>query len=163
MCRAAYHWERHWEREPDRRRTEARMPERAFADPPAEDLLIADRDRERVVDLLKQAMADGRLTMDEFSDRVDEAYRARTTADLQTVLRQLPYQVPRPAPQAPAPAPVPPRSGSYRPAPAFGMMRPLLIVAAVFAIVAIASGGQIFFAWPLVWVVVFVGRRAWRY
>ena len=78
---------------------------------PDPDLLIADRDRERVIDALKQATADGRLTIDEFSDRVEETYRARTAADLRQVLRQMPASIadvampPPPPPAWPGSAP----------------------------------------------------------
>ena len=43
---------------------------------------IGDREREQVVDLLKRAWADGRLTMDEFNERTEEAWAARTRDDL---------------------------------------------------------------------------------
>src|SRR3954452_24139170 len=77
---------------------------------PDPNLLIGDRERERVVEALKQATADGRLTIDEFSDRVEETYAARTIADLRHVMRQLPENVraaaERPRPVAPVPPPV---------------------------------------------------------
>jgi hypothetical protein len=46
------------------------------------DLRASDADRERVVTLLAEALADGRLTHEEHSDRVDQAYAARTLGDL---------------------------------------------------------------------------------
>jgi hypothetical protein len=51
----------------------------------------SDTDRDRTVAQLRQHLAEGRLTMEEFSERVDEAYAARTMADLQQVLRELPH------------------------------------------------------------------------
>ena len=51
---------------------------------------VSDTDRNRVIELLKQHTADGRLTLDEFEARVDEALAARTGSDLRTVLRDLP-------------------------------------------------------------------------
>lgn len=48
----------------------------------ARDLRASDADRERIVELLGEARADGRLTADEHSDRVDVAYKARTLGDL---------------------------------------------------------------------------------
>jgi class 3 adenylate cyclase len=58
---------------------------------------ISDADRSQAVDLLRRNTADGRLTLDEFSERVELAFAARTQADLQQVMADLP------AVQAPVP------------------------------------------------------------
>jgi Domain of unknown function (DUF1707)/Cell wall-active antibiotics response 4TMS YvqF len=50
--------------------------------PAPRDLRASDCDRERVITLLGEAAADGRLTPDEHADRVERAYRARTLGDL---------------------------------------------------------------------------------
>lgn len=50
--------------------------------PAPRDLRASDSDRERVITLLGQAVADGRLTSEEHADRVGRAYRARTLGDL---------------------------------------------------------------------------------
>ena len=42
----------------------------------------SDADRERVVALLHQACAEGRLTVEEFGERSASAYAARTHAEL---------------------------------------------------------------------------------
>lgn len=63
--------------------------ERAVA-APDQDLRASDAEREQVIDDLRQHAADGRLTMDEFEQRVTEALAARTRADLGPVLRELP-------------------------------------------------------------------------
>ena len=52
--------------------------------------LASDAERERVVDVLRGAAAEGRLTTEEFSDRIDRAYAARTHGELEAVLRGLP-------------------------------------------------------------------------
>lgn len=49
---------------------------------PPKDLRASDTDRENVVRLLRDAHADGRLTMDEHAERVDRAYAARTLGEL---------------------------------------------------------------------------------
>lgn len=49
---------------------------------PARDLRASDTDRERVVELLREAHADGRLTIDEHAERVERAYAARTLGEL---------------------------------------------------------------------------------
>lgn len=46
------------------------------------DLRASDADRERTVGLLREAAADGRLTLDEHHERVDRAYAARTLGEL---------------------------------------------------------------------------------
>jgi hypothetical protein len=50
--------------------------------PAPRDLRASDSDRERVIALLGQAAADGRLNPDEHEDRVERAYGARTLGDL---------------------------------------------------------------------------------
>ncbi|WP_181789463.1 DUF1707 SHOCT-like domain-containing protein, partial [Streptomyces phytophilus] len=46
------------------------------------ELRASDADRERVADILRDALAEGRLAMDEFEERLEEAYRAKTYAQL---------------------------------------------------------------------------------
>jgi hypothetical protein len=52
---------------------------------------LSDHDRERVVDVLKTSCSDGRLTLDEFSERVDAAYQAVALRDVLPVLADLPH------------------------------------------------------------------------
>src|SRR5688500_14421549 len=49
----------------------------------------ADADRDRVVALLRTQCADGRLTLDEFSDRVSLVLKARSTKDLEAMAAEL--------------------------------------------------------------------------
>ncbi len=42
----------------------------------------SDRDRQQVVDRLRSALEDGRLTMEEYVDRMEVAYQAATYGDL---------------------------------------------------------------------------------
>lgn len=53
-------------------------------------LRASDADRQRVADLLHRAASEGRLSLDELSERLDEAYQAKTYGDLEPVLRELP-------------------------------------------------------------------------
>ena len=62
-------------------------------------LLVSDREREHTVGLLRDHWLSGRLTADEFEQRVGEAWRARFAADLWQALRALPVEAP-PVPQA---------------------------------------------------------------
>jgi hypothetical protein len=65
-------------------------------------VLIGDAERERIREALQRHVADGRLTLEEFSDRLGEAYAARTRPDLDTALRGLPPLPPGALPPLPA-------------------------------------------------------------
>jgi hypothetical protein len=54
------------------------------------DMRAADADRERVVDLLRDHGAAGRLTTDELEDRTARALEARTFGELDSLLTDLP-------------------------------------------------------------------------
>jgi hypothetical protein len=51
---------------------------------------VSDADRNQVVDQLKRHTTDGRLTLEEFEERVGETISAKTAGELRTVLRELP-------------------------------------------------------------------------
>ncbi len=53
-------------------------------------LRVSDADRERTVELLREHHAVGRLTAEEFHERLDRAYAARTRGDLDELLADLP-------------------------------------------------------------------------
>ncbi|QMU67681.1 DUF1707 domain-containing protein [Streptacidiphilus sp. P02-A3a] len=78
---------------------------RPYADPALE-LRASDADRERVVEALREAYAEGRLTAEEHSERVDSVYAAKTMGELVPLTKDLPAhsEVHRSAPAA-APAP----------------------------------------------------------
>ncbi|KUL35701.1 hypothetical protein ADL22_26220 [Streptomyces sp. NRRL F-4489] len=61
-------------------------------------LRASDADRERVAGILRDAVAEGRLDMGEFEERLDAAYRARTYGELAPLTADLPAA----APAAPA-------------------------------------------------------------
>jgi hypothetical protein len=50
----------------------------------------SDEDRERVVSLLREHHAAGRLTAEEFNERLDKAYRAKTIGELDELMADLP-------------------------------------------------------------------------
>ncbi|WP_407913618.1 DUF1707 domain-containing protein [Kitasatospora sp. NE20-6] len=61
------------------------------AEPVAEaELRVSDADREQVADLLRDAYAEGRLTVDEHAERIEAAYTAKTFGDLAPLTRDLP-------------------------------------------------------------------------
>jgi hypothetical protein len=53
-------------------------------------LRASTADRERAIDVLKAAFAEGRLTQDECEQRTGQAFSARTYADLATLTGDLP-------------------------------------------------------------------------
>jgi hypothetical protein len=53
-------------------------------------LRASDADRERTVALLRNHAVEGRLTLEEFTDRMSAAYLARTSAELDELARDLP-------------------------------------------------------------------------
>ena len=55
-----------------------------------EDLRAADVDRQFVADRLKGALDEGRLSLDEYDQRLQEAYLAKTYGDLDKLLSDLP-------------------------------------------------------------------------
>jgi hypothetical protein len=58
-------------------------------------------DRERVIDLLKAAFVQGRLTRDEFDTRVGQALASRTHAELAVVTADIPAELMGPLPRHP--------------------------------------------------------------
>ncbi len=67
---------------------------------------VADADRERVAARLREALEEGRLTLHELDERLQAAYLARTYADLERLVADLPAAAdlqPRPTPPPPPP------------------------------------------------------------
>ncbi|MDQ0761130.1 DUF1707 SHOCT-like domain-containing protein [Streptomyces canus] len=58
--------------------------------PPGSELRASDADRERVAEVLRDALAEGRLDMEEFEERLDATYKARTYGELAPITRDLP-------------------------------------------------------------------------
>lgn len=52
----------------------------------------SDKEREGVVDVLRDAYTDGRLTLEEFEDRMAAAYASKTWDDLRELTADLPVQ-----------------------------------------------------------------------
>jgi hypothetical protein len=66
-------------------------------------ILAGDQEREHSTELLSHAVVEGRLTLEEFSDRVERAQAARTREDLAVLTQDLPAPA-TPATPTPAPA-----------------------------------------------------------
>ncbi|HEY1620563.1 MAG TPA: DUF1707 domain-containing protein [Streptosporangiaceae bacterium] len=81
------------------------MDPQGYSDNPM--LRASDADRDRAASVLNSAMAEGRLTAEEHSDRLDGIYAAKTNADIVLYLADLPAHMPgsalapRPATSAP--------------------------------------------------------------
>lgn len=67
----------------------------------------SDADRDRCASALREHHAVGRLTAEEFNERLDKTYAAKTMGDLDALLSDLPaadaYQLPVPSEKAPPP------------------------------------------------------------
>ena len=140
----------------------------------------SDADRDRTAALLREHHAAGRLTVEEFAERMDKALEAKTVGELDELLADLPaidlYQLPDASLRR-----APPRSGqSLLPADPDRSASPVkftpggvaigawgVVTAALVAIWAVAAviGGGTWFPWwalvaiPWIWVVI---RRAQR-
>jgi len=96
-------------------------------------LRVSDADRSAVADLLGRHYADGRLDNDEFDERVTRAMSAKTGADFQGLLDDLPVMpgVPSTAPAQPA---VPPHRAASRRHRHHGRVFPGLVVLVLLAV-----------------------------
>lgn len=79
---------------------------------PQDQLRAADTDRDSVAERLATAMSQGRLQADEYHQRLEHAYAARTYADLDRLVADLPVPARpgAPASQRTSPKRVMPRS-----------------------------------------------------
>jgi len=113
------------------------------------DLRASDSEREAVIERLRGHCADGRISTDELSERIDAVYAARTRADLEPPLRDLPAA-----------------GGHARAAPeSRRRSSPALATAlvALLAIAAVVGAASVSGAWWLLWLLwpVLHSTRAW--
>ena len=134
-------------------------------------LRIGDHERDQVSAELRAQFTAGRIGVDEFSNRLDDALRATTTAELAAALRDLP-PIPgyvRPW-DRPAAAPIGYRYSSHRWSPervqvaaARAHVRSFVTVMAFLVVIwALTGFGYFWPVWPLVFWGYFVFRHAWR-
>ncbi len=90
---------------------------------------VSDAERERTVKLLERHHADGRLTWEEFSERMEAAYHSRTREELRRTLTDLP-PLDEPRPPAGRSAPAAPWWRSW--------LAPPVIIAALIALAIVA-------------------------
>jgi len=107
-----------------------------------------------VIDQLAEHHAAGRLTLPEFEERMTSAWTARTGAELETLVRDLPAPA-GPAPRAPA-VPRPRLDGQLR--------TYLVVIALLWLIWLVTGAGYPWPIWPMLgWGVGVAGHqgRAW--
>jgi hypothetical protein len=106
----------------------------------------SDQDRDVVVTALREAYTAGRLTFEEFDERMTVAYASKTWGELRTLTEDLPAQPilgadvpgrPMPAPALPA---HPPRNNRLIPPPSQSRHRPgFLPLVALWIVLALAT------------------------
>jgi uncharacterized membrane protein YccC len=114
------------------------------------DLLVSDADRVRVLAELRRHYEAGRLTLEEFQERLDEAHAARTELELRNVLRQLP----------PAMLPsINPRDDRWR---SLALQYALVNLIAILIWLFSGANGDFWPKWVLVVTLIMFTRRAFR-
>jgi hypothetical protein len=112
-------------------------------------LRASDRDRERVAEILRDAAGEGRLGMDELDERLNAAYAAKTYAELEPVIQDLPHSGTPAAPVAvPAGGTVDRIGGEPSSSSAVAVMggfsrKGAWVVPAEFTAVAVMGGGEL--------------------
>jgi len=102
------------------------------------DQRVSDAERQGVIEQLRLNTGEGRLDIEEFGERVDEALRARTGAELSHVLRNLTTIL------------SPEQQAKRRRAQVTGILAPYLTVNLfLVAIWAVAGAGYFWPIWPI--------------
>lgn len=120
----------------------------------------SDVDRDRVAERLREAHAEGRLSLEEFQARLDAAIRARTYGDLEPLLRDLPAPYRRAMARggAPRPARPPARRGPGAPPTRQEMHTALSVLWTLYSVAVAVSlvvwvlvalfSADLFYFWP---------------
>ncbi len=112
-------------------------------------LRASDGDRERAMADLATHYAEGRLDHEEYDERLDAIWTARTRADLAVLFNDLPRPV--------APQPQRPPQRTPQPRARQGGRLPLLPVLAVLVVLSAIVGAPL---WVLIFPLWFLSRRA---
>jgi hypothetical protein len=130
-------------------------------------LRASDADREQLVEQLRQHHTEGRLTLEELTERTERAYAARTLGDLDALTTDLPAGSPG-AGTAPAGAPGPdrPPAAAGQAAARAALLRSLLwngLLSVVLLVVWAMSGSDYFWPiWPILGFTLFLGWQAFN-
>ena len=122
-------------------------------------LRASDADRDHVAEQLREHCATGRLTMDEFGERLEQCYAAQTYGDLDALVEDLP--APNPYSDLPVPVAadhlqlgtVPHGALTDRDYGAWGAWASASVVCWAIWLATVLSGGGVAGVWP-VWVTV---------
>jgi uncharacterized integral membrane protein len=127
-----------------------------------DEMRAGDADRQAVADRLKAALDEGRLDLNEYDERLQKTYAAKTYADLDGLLDDLPgavppqrsqmaaYQAPQPPTAPPAPEPVEHQHNAMSWIGPYGGVVAVCIL--IWAISSVTSGHLTYF-WP-VWMLI---------
>jgi len=120
---------------------------------PESHLRAADSDRTAAATVLGEHMAAGRLTVEEYEDRLARAYAAKTYGDLAVLTADLPSTAPARRVDAGATrsSEVAPRGRGVHPHAWQSWLRTSLIVVAIWLVTSLASW-QLSYFWPI-WVI----------
>jgi len=122
-----------------------------------EGMRAGDSDRKAVADQLKAALDEGRLDLSEYDERVQRTYAAKTFADLDGLLDDLPGTVPvqqsQVEPAATAAAPVAGRSAGNQVARWVGPYAGVITISVIIWAITSASAGHVVYFWP-VWMLI---------
>jgi hypothetical protein len=114
-------------------------------------LRISDADRDAAMELLSEHYSLGRLTKDEFDERADAVWSAKTRSDLSPVFADLPVSSPSPPKSAGGAPPSPRRRWPIAPAPVLFLLIALTVITHLpFVLLAL-----------VVWFAVGRGRGRW--
>ncbi|MBA2455060.1 MAG: DUF1707 domain-containing protein [Nocardioidaceae bacterium] len=119
--------------------------------PTISDLRLSDADRGEAVSVLGQHHALGRLSLDEFNERVDAAYRAVTQSDLERLFADLPARTAVDAQPFRQPVTVPVGSCAASRQRWRGWLLISVVCLVVWAATSLGSGHVLYF-WPI-WVI----------
>ena len=118
-----------------------------------EGMRAGDSDRKAVADQLKAALDEGRLDLSEYDERIQQAYSAKTFADLDGLLDDLPGTVPvqqsQVEPVTPAAALVPGRSAANQLARWGGPYAGVITICVIIWAITSASAGHVTYFWPI--------------
>src|SRR5919107_3606981 len=117
---------------------------------PTGPIRIGDEERDSAVAALGDHFAAGRLTREEFDERMDQAMQARFESDLQTLFADLPGAGSQRQPGAGSPPGVAPR------VPLFLWFLPVFVVAMIVIAVALNAPAML---WGIFWL--FILSRFW--
>jgi Domain of unknown function (DUF1707) len=134
-------------------------------------LRASDADREQFVEALRRHHAEGRLTVEELTERTERAYAARTLGDLDALGGDLPPLQPPAAAPAPGTAPADPASRPGPPAAGQAAARAALLrsvlwyglLSLVLLVVWAMSGRDYFWPiWPILGFALLIGWQAFN-